>query len=71
MVSTWFLSLKARKYEVEGSLEPTITVKQADKKGMEFEGVEAIAWAKKSVLIGLAFNAVLRPGGLRYEGEPG
>lgn len=56
---------------MEGSLEPTITVKQADKKGMEFEGVEAIAWAEKSVLTGLAVNAVLRPGGLRYEGEPG
>lgn len=42
--------LKAKKWEVEGSLEPTITVKQADKKGMEFEGMEAIAWAEKSML---------------------
>lgn len=35
---------------MEGRLEPTITVKQADKKDMEFESVEAIAWSEKSML---------------------
>lgn len=49
---------------MESSVEPTITVKQVDKKGMEFEG-------RKEHVRGLTADAVLRPGGLRYEGEPG